>query len=411
MASGLPALGTMSDKRRAPPNLPVELWRHIFRRATEYRDEFDMAVRAPIDAMREMGSMSRDDLLPTKVSLTLVSSLWRRIALEFLFEFLVINLDALPRKMKRYDMIHAHHGSHCPLQHVRHFRMYARPRFYEPPSAEHMDHLVRVFEKCPQLVVYQHYALGRTPAALIAALLSICGDSLRHLSIESSNILPPNFFQLLSDMASNLEYLAIDGRESQFGPATAAMPALHTLSILLDPDVPFSIHWVLPRIKHLEVWYQDDDDTLMAFLERFPKHITILDCKACVVHSVEEILTCFPMLCEVFLPSAPTTSWDIATGTFANLHHVGLYVDDAFGSDLLGMLRHLHTAFDHLTNRDMFPALSHIWLQDFSPIWTHPDQIRWWREWVERVEGFGIKLSGQHEQQQGGENEYSDSRP
>ncbi|TDL26532.1 hypothetical protein BD410DRAFT_825688 [Rickenella mellea] len=74
------------------PSLPTELWRTIFRHATSAAVDADLAIKHPKPEPLWFDKFEQHNLeeMKTKIALTRVSHRFRRIASEFLFEFVSI---------------------------------------------------------------------------------------------------------------------------------------------------------------------------------------------------------------------------------------------------------------------------------------------------------------------------------
>jgi hypothetical protein len=207
----LPSL-IMSDLQ-----LPVELWRKIFRYATFVPGIFDTCCR-PLywhyhwrrdhNHDFEFFKSLRRKALPTKLALSTVCKLWRDIALELLFEIFIIhpNTFVASRRVRSLDVLGPPDSSATlsPLRFVR------RREIFELVAARSGD-ITRVVKRCTQFQVYRNLERACPEVSSLSFLLHNRSPTIRYLHLGVAS-LPLGFADILATSLRNIEMLSTTQR-------------------------------------------------------------------------------------------------------------------------------------------------------------------------------------------------------
>jgi hypothetical protein len=372
-------------------DLPQEIWIHIFRFATsDVYDQFSTSRRSPF-SQRRLEKIGPDvSLLSVKESLSQVCQAWRRLALELLFEFLDIDFHAVPQLNYQCDLTKtAPNAVGTPLQFVRHLTIGYSAYSAFAASQEPLFYSLKLV--CSNMHVFSNLAADTHKAStgpagqFLNSLLTERGQSLRYLEFAPSCYLPTSILQHLSALAPRLEVLHFDAIiRDNFNPNTLTLPSLHTLVVNYS-DFEYEIVWDLPHLEHLEYW--GDSDVFQSQMEsgNCPPQIQTLDLRYCAI-PVKAVLRCFATLEVLLLRCHPGTSWaEVDSGHLRALRQIGLQ----FRADI--HKSELDAAFTALTNRTIFPSVTHIYCLDFRSCWN-TEYIDWWRAWMERTRSLSIQV-------------------
>lgn len=376
------ATTSMSDK------LPIELWRLIFWHATASNAEFAV-FGPPFGGIQYALQYDFDDkkTLKHKVLLSLICKAWRTIALEFLFEYLLIDLSKLERKIQLYDAIDSYLNLSYALRHVRHIR----GRRSDPFITRNCElQLARLLHLCSNLKTYEDNL--HTYSTSILPYVTTGLHTLRHLVIESEDV-ATRFLPLLSKTTPKLEYLVLAELNAPIPRQTIHLPALRSLDWSIDGAKcqwdPETV-WDVPNIHTLSFRHRRADGG-MAVLAKFPRDLHVLAVSRCYAASVLDILALFPKLHTFTAGFSQKTRWRPRDTTFPSLQHVAMRSTKNKQYSVREVRRYTQEAFELLTDRKMFPALGCISLRHAARLLDIEDTV-WWDPWLTKLRSLNIRL-------------------
>jgi hypothetical protein len=269
---------------------PTEIWRMILRYATLNPLFLDTSPLPPLsDDFRITAVGFRDaghfNFL-AKRSLVLVCRLWQSLAIEFLYEWIEIDVskptsvDSLPRSLET--------NVESPGRYVQRLHLKFN-RWSTGPSGA--DRLNSVLQHCHGLQALEILGTQWHPPDLSVILDRVA--SLRYFRIvwTSDDQSPTNFIPLFSNMSRlrSLEYLDFSWWDDwdDFPTEHVTFPQLHTMDLITENNNPKNVldkiatSWELPALRSLFISPARNSEpltprTLTPILKTHGSHLTTL---------------------------------------------------------------------------------------------------------------------------------------
>jgi hypothetical protein len=305
--------------------MPSELWAHIFRlTAGESMGSFDTSPLPPCSSglrswtPRSLNYNEYAEVIRTRTRLVLVNKFWRSLALELLYESVVLrkarSLPSFIQALNSDRLSTQSHNEKYPERLLRPATWFVRRlEIYPEAHSSSIDKVaIGVFEYLVNLTVLtieQDRSDILSNVLLHQILLSGC--SLHHFQTDCSS---PLYSKIIQSSRFALEFLSIEFHKyssfTDVGPLD--LPLTHTI-ILRHPGVDEHniIDWLiecrLPSLKRLILepsgWMLYtaylQDNPLRLFFQTFGRTVTSLDLNHPNWHSnagFNLILPCFPFL-------------------------------------------------------------------------------------------------------------------
>jgi hypothetical protein len=282
--------------------LPPELWSMIFRIATDVPGLLDTSPPDPLSVDARSWNAEFDNIdRSTKRALVVVCKAWRKLALVYLFEHLVI-----VRKRRLHQLAITLNSGHSSVATPFHDsssgvgryvkRIDLRIQLDNNWTKHYTQNLTLICELCPNLrIFHQHKYPGHfypvvTPRVVHEALMGECaGEDTRHTPlIRDFQIWPSSIPSLEKTMRSLQTFGTIQVLLfrcelqgcSSLDPVS--LPQLHTLELLhwtSHPILIWAASWDIPNLARLRIEAEELRGGLNEFLERHGPNIKDLDLK------------------------------------------------------------------------------------------------------------------------------------
>lgn len=174
--------------RRAPPDLPLELWLEIFQFATYVHRSVTIKPLDPFTLKRTstnaMGANTPALAMRTKLALVMVSKSWRQVAVQMLYEHVVIRSPTRADAVLR-ALMSSNHNTDSPIdksrygQWTRHIEIYTYSR--GTANLQYLKILFCIFQLCPNLRVLSGTWIHPLPLDFLNCISRLYGHSLQGL--------------------------------------------------------------------------------------------------------------------------------------------------------------------------------------------------------------------------------------
>ena len=284
-----------------PPDLPLEIWLEIFQFATHVHRATTIAPLDPFTlkhvSHNAMGSNTPLFSLRTKCALVLVCRSWRRIAVQILYQYIVI------RSPRRADMILAtlqgRYQIDSPVaarrceygQWTRHIGVYTHARGAK--SLRYLHTVFLILQCCPNLRMFSGTWVHQLPIQFLNGISQLYGSSLQGLYWNEQRQSPD-----LNNTLATPEFLAsfrslhildlshfIGSDLSERTKTTLQTPTLPCVQDIILSTHPQSLRiatfLTLPALRHLTLKTPITapilDDLITAFLKAHGLSLTSVD--------------------------------------------------------------------------------------------------------------------------------------
>jgi hypothetical protein len=299
-------------------SLPSEIWRRIFRIATDFPGFLDTSPLPPALDERRAWTIRHThpligDHMRTKVALVLVCKLWWRVAVEFLYEYVYIAqgevltsvINALKKDISTVQQFNRAWGTESrPLGwFIKRLELnLSGQRFTNTLDNEELDTLVRLCDDVQVLDIREssvNSLTGRVPPVVTSK-----AQHLRYLQMEWYTDEESHCIPLLREIATigHIQVLTLLFRWSSTFPFDSLqLPQLHTLQLTVTGwdwtglIIGQIAGWDLPQLRSLTL-YMARERTPPSILERFfvahGPRLTTLETKAMDMALSEIVLHC-----------------------------------------------------------------------------------------------------------------------
>ena len=364
VTSSLTTLGFLPSQRsvKSPPDLPVEMWLEIFQFATHVHQHATIVPLNPFTLKRVSTNVMAVNVPSlssrTKLSLVLVCRSWRRIAIQMLYQYVVVRsparaaalLAVLRSSQAASDDGHGPHAGYG--QWTRHIEVFTHAR--GASELRYLQTLFHIFQACPNLRMLSGRWNHILPVEFLDAISRLYGPSLQGLYWNEAclndylSVTTPQF------LASFQSLRVLDLRNFVGGPISGQLvewfpkPLLPKLQDLIISTYPQSLALAtalsLPALRNLIVKTaisgEPPFDILTAFLKVHGPSLVSVDIPSPSADSEPEPDTALlrrdlphihpdiflqPDLCPNLVSLAfPTTSPPLGAHVHRSLRRIGL---------------------------------------------------------------------------------------
>ncbi|KAF8973021.1 hypothetical protein BDZ97DRAFT_1778816 [Flammula alnicola] len=416
---------------RTPPDLPLEIWLEIFQFATYVHQNITIKPLDPFTpkhtTTNAMGANTPSLAMRTKLALVLVSKPWRRVAVQMLYEHIVIRSPARANViLQTLECSQPHQSSEVQEakalgygQWTRHIEVYTFSR--GSGDIRYLQTLFKIFRLCPNLRMLSGRWLHNLPIEFLNGLSGLLGPSLSGLYWNEQNTaLHQNATTGPAFLASFRSLRVLDlrhfiGSDPSSWPQSEPKPTLPLLQDLILSTHPRSLEVAtmlcMPSLRNLTlrtpILDDESQELLKAFLIVHGQRLVTVDLptpsadsepdpdnaflRRIAAHLNPDILLAPDVCPNLETLTFPVTSPPITSHIHPNLRRIGIR-----GANVDGLYPDkISSTRDHLMaiNTDKYPRLEWIQTVGFL-VEAHSDSLIkdvfiWW---VERFEAMGVTL-------------------
>ena len=344
----------LSSKRvKRTPELPPEILLEIFEFCTFLQDAASIAPLDPFVPRRvsnnALGPNTPTSVARAKCTLVLVCHAWRRIALQLVYQHIVIRSPS--RADKIYHTLHStsYPSSLCPPirlseygRYVRHIEVYTYGR-----GSTHISYLQRLFQifaYCPNLRLLTGYWTVPLPKEFLDGVAKLYGDKLKGIS-----------------WTENWEYMSHSIKGTERLKFVSSFQNLHVLDLChftweMVPEEASSLRIPLPQVQ--EIVISGHNSSLYAASSFYMPSLQRLNVKFCTASTSLNT-------------KAVTTFLEVHGNTLESVHMNTSSTHSPFEQQLLtpsGM-----TGPDIFLHPDLCPNLSTLTFPATVPKFSTPD--------------------------------------
>jgi hypothetical protein len=293
--NSLPHLRTSMITHRSMYSLPPEVWRIIFRFATDVPGIFDTSFLPALqNSPRSWSEVNDATSFRTKFALVRVSRLWNQMSLPLLYEYVFIRnanvLDAFATRLQNRNNEEDYVARAATLAHqLRYTKRLEMPAYLDRQEAFGREMTI-ILSSCPNLVVLHMDENTLFLPPILPSLQKTC-RGVKHLRWRFRG--PGDALLRVIPSFDALEVLDIVDRVFWVDPKThraapITLMKLHTVIIQYDDGCvvmdALSL-WKLPRLTRVALSSVDFGQTPYKFFEAFGPQLTQVD----VSHSDPEM--------------------------------------------------------------------------------------------------------------------------